>query len=88
MPEPPSSSDWRIRNQRRYLMGASFALRPFEPTERDDHDHCEFCTAKFSRAPGDLREGYVSYANEYVYWVCPECYRDFEEEFKWRPVPS
>ena len=40
-------NDWRLQNQQRYLMRAHLVYREYEPTPGNDHDHCEFCWAKF-----------------------------------------
>lgn len=43
-----------------------------------DHDHCEFCWAKFmdrDDVEDVLREGYTT-ADEY-WWVCAVCANDF-----------
>ena len=48
-----------------------------------DHDHCEFCWAKFMEddLPDVLHEGYTT-ENEY-HWICPTCFNDFNERFAW-----
>lgn len=81
--------DWRRRDQEDYLMGVKLYLIPFKPlSEQWDHEHCEFCWAKFYLHPDYpecLREGYCTApANERgARWICPECFRDFREEFGW-----
>ena len=52
-----------------------------------DHDHCEFCWAKFmvEDYPDVLHEGY-STLDEYR-WVCKGCFEDFKESFQWRVNP-
>ena len=41
--------DWRLRGQERYLTGREFVWREYTAPRPDwDHDHCEFCWAKFS----------------------------------------
>lgn len=81
--------DWRRRDQEDYLMGVKLYLTPFTPlSEHWDHEHCEFCWAKFYLHPDHpecLREGYCTApVNERgARWICPECFRDFREEFGW-----
>lgn len=44
------TSDWRLQGQERYLKGVALALRKYQrfaPNPSWDHDHCEFCGAKF-----------------------------------------
>lgn len=51
-----------------------------------DHDHCEFCMAKFSLFPGDLKSGYST--TEEQRWVCTQCFMDFRDEFAWVLRPA
>ena len=53
--------------------------RPYSETW--DHDHCEFCRAKFMLAEGELQEGYCT-TDEYR-WICEPCFEDFRGEFRW-----
>ena len=81
-----SPDDWRRQGQERYLKGATLIhrhYRSYAKNKKWDHDHCEFCGATFSLSnnPEHLSEGY-STADEYR-WICPTCFRDFEEEFGW-----
>ena len=71
--------DWRLTNQASYLTGAVLTHRTWAG---DDHDHCEFCFAKFSERDGDLLEGWTT-SDEYR-WICPTCFEDFGERFGWR----
>ena len=43
------------------------------------HDHCEFCWADVTpELDGEF------YCTENLYtWICPECFRDFRESFRW-----
>ena len=47
-----SNEDWRLfREQERYLTGAHLIYHLYEPhNPSNDHDHCEFCMAKFEKA--------------------------------------
>lgn len=49
-----------------------------------DHDHCEFCMAKFSENPENLHEGYTT--TDSYHWICEECYQDFKVVFQWTLV--
>jgi ribosomal protein S27AE len=69
--------------QERFLTGATLTFRRYEPPRPDwDHDHCEFCGAKFMAAdhPDVLHEGYATADNR---WVCPPCFADFRNQFGW-----
>jgi hypothetical protein len=75
-------SNWRLQGQEEYLLGASLSKKIYKkPREDWDHDHCEFCSAKFSEAEGDLTEGYTT-DDEYR-WICTRCFEDFKEQFQW-----
>jgi len=42
------------------------------------HEHCEFCWEKV-RADMEC-EFYCT--QDFYYWICPECFRDFRDEFE------
>ena len=80
------ADDWRRLGQERYLKNKVVTFGKYTPPRPDwDHDHCEFCMAKFSLFPGDLTQGYAT-TDEYR-WICAECFADFKDEFGWT-VPS
>ena len=84
-------SDWRLCGQEKYLFGAVLRHRPYRryPKNPDwDHDHCEFCWAKFmvEEHADVLHEGYCT-LDEYR-WICGECFADFKEMFSWRLDPQ
>jgi hypothetical protein len=77
-----TDSDWRLQGQEKYLTGASLFHRSWHRRPDRDHDHCEFCWAKFSEtAAGVLREGWTT-ADEYR-WICDNCFSDFRVRFGW-----
>lgn len=87
MSPPASPTDWRRQGQERYLRGATWSFQPYRPPRVDwDHDHCEFCSDKFSLAPGDLRAGYTT--SNGAHWVCESCFADFRDELSWNLAPS
>ena len=51
--------DWRLRGQEDYLQGATLLLKAYRAWSVDwEHDHCEFCWAKFmdpTFSPEDAR---------------------------------
>jgi hypothetical protein len=76
------SDDWRIQSQERYLQGASLVRKQYKAPRADwDHDHCEFCWAKFSERGNDLEVGYATLDERH--WICERCFRDFQERFDW-----
>lgn len=80
-------NDWRLRGQEDYLMGKTLYFIRFQKhSEKWDHEHCDFCWAKFSDFEGDLHEGYCTGTDNKgsEYWVCPECYNDFKDRFEWK----
>jgi hypothetical protein len=78
-------NDWRLTNQERYLKGAELSWRKYHPANSDnDHDHCEFCQAKFmvKDEPDALREGYST--PDGYRWICRACFNDFLDLFAWK----
>jgi hypothetical protein len=81
--------DWRLTNQERYLMHARLVHRAYgsinsgNANPANDHDHCEFCWAKFtlSGQPDALTTGYATLDG--YRWICEQCFRDFVSHFKW-----
>lgn len=64
------------------------------PAHAWDHDHCEFCWAKFeapakvaerdSADPSIFTEGYVTVQSGGApQWICEKCFEDFKDEFRW-----
>jgi hypothetical protein len=84
--------DWRLNNQEKYLMGVTLVrslYRQYPYNPEWDHDHCEFCFAKFSldtRIEDALQAGYTT-TDEYR-WICQSCFEDFKEMFKWKVIDS
>lgn len=78
--------DWRLGPQMDYLFRAHLQKKRFQATPRNDHEHCEFCWAKFSEYPDDLHEGYFTIAGVnflQARWICETCFDDFKEMFEW-----
>ena len=77
-------NDWRLfREQERYLKGAVLVAQKYRPADpQNDHDHCEFCMAKFSAVPDDLHFGYST--KDYKIWICEQCFDDFKQMFDWK----
>ncbi len=79
-------TDWRLQGQQQYLQGAALVRSPYRRYQHNpnwDHDHCEFCGAKFMAedVPDTLREGYCT-EDEYR-WICESCFVDFKDRFAW-----
>jgi len=75
--------DWRLQGQENYLFGKSLVFKNYTDRKTTtDHDHCEFCSVKFSEIIADsLYSGYTT-VDEY-HWICKKCYSDFKERFQW-----
>jgi hypothetical protein len=84
------TDDWRLQGQEKYLTGVTLTRKLYLPTgEGNDHDHCEFCWAKFSQSPAipdALREGYTT--SDGYRWICNQCFSDFRGQFKWVVVDA
>jgi hypothetical protein len=82
----PMDDDWRLQGQEPYLTGVE--LRWSTWAESCDHDHCEFCSAEISDRPVDdhtqFNQGWTT--NDRYRWVCPPCFDDFRERFRWTVV--
>jgi hypothetical protein len=79
------ASDWRLTTQLNYLKGVPLAWqRFFRSSGTWEHDHCEFCWAKFmdEEHPKVLREGYATL--DQYHWVCAACFEDFKDLFEWK----
>tara|TARA_Y100000768_G_scaffold388444_1_gene384398 strand:+ start:9526 stop:9894 length:369 start_codon:yes stop_codon:yes gene_type:complete len=82
--EDGSDKDWRLQGQEEYLKGVPLVFKKWrKPREEWDHDHCEFCWAKFAEFEGDdiHRSGFADEDNNH--WVCEKCYNDFKVRFEW-----
>jgi hypothetical protein len=75
--------DWRLQGQEKYLQGFALYFRQYLG---NDHDHCEFCLAKFMNEPGeDIRtEGYTT--KDYYRWICSSCFNDFKDRMNWKVI--
>jgi hypothetical protein len=85
----PLNDDWRLMGQERYLQGVKLEWKEWHQTRDNwDHDHCEFCFAKFMDydSPDILHWGYTD--SEEYRWVCKTCFEDFKEMFEWKLVES
>ncbi len=77
--------DWRLSGQERYLQGATLYWKPYTRYREDwDHDHCEFCWAKFMVEDYSdvLHEGYAT-EDDYR-WICESCFEDFKDMFEFK----
>jgi hypothetical protein len=80
-------TDWRLQRQEKFLNGVSLIKKRYRKyREGWDHDHCEFCWAKFSEGPEDINFGYAT-TDDY-HWICEQCFSDFSEMFQWSVIPS
>jgi hypothetical protein len=57
-----------------------------------DHNHCEYCGAKFAEFEGEdiLKEGFASTEahprGENYHWVCINCFADLKDLIGWYAV--
>jgi phage terminase large subunit-like protein len=78
-------NDWRLTNQEKYFKNAVLSWKKYTKyREGWEHDHCEFCRAKFMEQPGPeiLTEGFATSDN--YRWVCKTCFEDFKNLFQWQ----
>jgi hypothetical protein len=79
-----SDDDWRFKGQGRFLTGIALHRAHYRASRPDwDHDHCEFCHAKFMDVDASdiSREGFTT--DDESRWICDDCFRDFRERFQW-----
>jgi hypothetical protein len=79
------NNDWRLQGQEKYLYGIQLIWKQYKRySQTRDHDHCEFCWAKFmeENGPNILHEGFATVDN--YRWVCKKCYEDFKVMFNWQ----
>ena len=78
------SSDWRLQGQEKYLKDKTLHFIKYSDRKtKTDHDHCEFCSAKFSDNDiDDLHTGF-STLDDYR-WICETCFNDFKEIFNFK----
>ena len=75
-----NNQDWRSMGQEEYLMNQILTFDEYKRySDTWNHDHCEFCTKKFSEYNNDLHEGYYTLDNNI--WICEGCFNDFHEKF-------
>ena len=77
------AQDWRYTGQDKYLDNVALKYKHFYTAIRE-HDHCEFCFAKFSDNQDDLHDGYCTLDG--YHWICDNCYNDFKKIFNWKIV--
>ena len=82
-----ADDDWRLNGQEQDLLGVTLirrAYRRYRDNPEWDHDHCQFCWAKFMQTahPETLQEGYSTPDRER--WICKGCFDDFVDLFGWK----
>ena len=78
-----NNHDLRLQGQKEYLFGKTLIHKKYvNKTTTTDHDHCEFCSDKFSSIiPDCLTEGYTT--TDGYHWICQNCFNDFKNHFQW-----
>jgi len=78
-------NDWRLQGQEKYLKGVTLFWQEYTPYRKGwDHDHCEFCSSKFTENENEetLHEGYTT--EDRYRWICKQCFDDFRNLFGWQ----
>ena len=78
-------NDPRLETDNSFLAQFHWKWKKWSQTRENwDHDHCEFCGAKFMNAngPNILHEGYAT-PDDY-YWICSNCFNDFKQLYNWQ----
>lgn len=64
------------------MPGSTLSRQPWRPSDpQKDHDHCEFCRAKFALYPGCLREGFST--PDRTRRICSECCEEHRDAYQW-----
>src|SRR3954466_6550264 len=82
-------NDWRLQGQETYLKGIPLWWKTYTRySESWEHDHCEFCWAKFMEedVPDVLPEGYATEDN--YRWICEQCFEDFKDLSGWEVMQA
>ena len=88
--EMKKDQDWRIVSYNGHLNGETFSLKRFISTDKNDHEHCEFCCKKITDLQIDyedcVSEGYCCFNSKTKQenWICKDCFNDFKEKFKFK----
>jgi hypothetical protein len=78
-----ATDDWRLTNQETYLKGRALVRRAYNAPRPDwDHDHCEFCWAKFSTDPRIAERLTEDYVTDDEQWICEPCFADYAAMFE------
>jgi hypothetical protein len=90
--------DWRLANQKDWLMDIELTHGRFRQTTEDfDHAHCEFCWTKFMDSEYRANRGYETprdvvtegfHTQDGFRWICNSCYEDFRDIFRWTVVKN
>lgn len=75
-----------IQQYQGFLSGKRMTYRIFISTPDQDHEHCNFCGAKFSPRERDLWFGYAP--SDASSWVCPECFALYRESYGFSSEPA
>jgi len=77
------NTDWREQGQEAYLTGLKFWNKKYKKfSESWEHDHCEFCNAKFCESENESECENVGYATDDNYrWICETCFSDFKDKY-------
>jgi len=75
-------TDWRNMGQMDYLYQKKLLEVSYEPySKKWEHEHCAFCWDKISLLPNTVQSAYCT--TDKRHWICPKCYSDFKDTFKW-----
>ncbi|HVJ67123.1 MAG TPA: hypothetical protein VM510_04005 [Caulifigura sp.] len=77
-----SDDDWRLQGQENYLHGAVLTWAEYRtPSPQWDHDHCEFCGAKFADTTDVMDAQLTGFVTANQRWICRWRAHDMQERF-------
>ena len=84
------NADWRLDGYNGNLNGKVFIFKKFVSSDKNDHEHCEFCWKKITNLQNieeeHVSEGYCFFNTKtgQTNWICQECFNDFKNEFNFK----
>jgi hypothetical protein len=79
--------DWRNMGQMEYLKDKKLVFTKYKKhSDRWEHEHCEFCSKKIAEFDDCEHSAYCT--TDKKYWICTECFDDFNIIFDWKVIEN
>lgn len=84
------NNDWRLIGYKGEFYEKKFTFQEFHSTEKNDHEHCEFCSKKITdlQIEQTERSGYVYYdeRTNQDRWVCESCFNELKQQLNLKSI--